>query len=274
MLQHHGDMSRTIPVHRWTGSDGIRTSDEVVIEEPLEIRLNGQSLAITMRTPGQDDALAAGFLLTEGIISAKTEIWDIQHCASPESPELLNIIEVTIPPGRMPDDIQSGRQRYSNSSCGVCGKASIEAIRRVWPPISDPPHLSSNVLYSLPERLRSEQQTFSHTGGLHASGVFTEGGDLLFLAEDVGRHNAVDKAIGMALMEERDLNNTVMMVSGRAGFEIIQKALAARIPAVCSVSAPSSLAVDLARESGMILIGFLRGQTMNIYSGEEQIRIK
>src|SRR5262249_39783906 len=163
-------------------------------------------------------------------------------------------IEVSIPPERMPGDLQTGRQRYASSACGICGKATMEAIHRTFPPISAWPKLAQRFFYGLPDRLRSGQNTFTHTGGLHASGVFSESGELIYLAEDVGRHNAVDKVIGMATLEEQRLDRTVMMVSGRAGFEIVQKALAARIPAVCSVSAPSSLAVDLARENGIILI--------------------
>src|SRR5438105_4548408 len=174
------EMFREMRITRWNGAQSATDLDRIVVEEPLEIRLNGQSLAVTMRTPGQDHPLAAGFLLTEGIIRSKEDIWDIQHCASPESPDSLNIIEVTVPPDRLPNDLQAGRQRYANSSCGICGKATLEAVRRTHPAIVECPMIPAAFFHLLPDRLRSEQRTFLHTGGLHAAGIFNVEGELLF----------------------------------------------------------------------------------------------
>jgi FdhD protein len=268
------EMIQTVRVDRWSASDCRPDEDSLVIEEPLEIRLNDISFAVTMRTPGQDEALAVGFLATEGVLLSADDLYDITRCADPQHPDLHNILGVYIDPERMPDELQSGRQRYANSSCGLCGKATIEAVRQFTPAIVNAPDISRSLIQLLPDRLRTGQQVFSRTGGLHAAGLFNRDGDLLFVEEDIGRHNAVDKAIGRALLSGLwPLENTILMVSGRAGFEIVQKALAARIPTVCSVSAPSSLAVQLAQEAGMTLIGFLRGNTMNVYSGFERVTL-
>jgi len=265
-------MLRPVEMERWRGAESRPDTDALVVEEPLEIRVNSLSLAVTMRTPGQDQALAAGFLATEGLVRAPDDILSMAYCLDPEHPELRNIINVYLPPERAPAEAQAGYQRYANSSCGLCGKATIEATRVYAPAIESAPRLSRAVLSTLPDRLRAGQRVFERTGGLHAAGLFDTEGNRLYVEEDVGRHNAVDKLIGRALLDEFwPLQNTVVMVSGRAGFEIVQKALVARVPAVCAVSAPSSLAVDLAREMGMILIGFLRGETMNVYAGGEQI---
>ncbi len=265
-------MLRQVEMTRREGESARGQNDLLVVEEPLEIRVNDQSLVITMRTPGQDDALAVGFLVTEGILRSPDDLYDITQCADPDTPELRNTVTVYLPPERIGEDQQTGRQRYASSSCGLCGRATIEAIRAIAEPFAPVPSLSAAVIRSLPDRLRAGQRVFERTGGLHAAGLFDREGNLLFVEEDIGRHNAVDKLVGRALLQSRwSLDDTVMMVSGRAGFEIVQKALVARIPAVCSVSAPSTLAADLAREMGMILIGFLRGDTMNIYSGAERI---
>ncbi len=262
-----------------------RGQDDVVVEEPLEIWVNGAAVAVTMRTPGDDEALAVGFLVTEGIIHWREDVWDVKRCGDPRNPEALNVVEVVIPEILTAEDaedtegrvrILSGQQRYASSSCGVCGRASIEAVRLIAPPIESAPVLSARVILSLPGKLREAQSVFERTGGLHAAGLFTSEGELLFHAEDVGRHNTVDKVVGKALLSDRSDGSdrplrSVLMVSGRAGFEIVQKALVARIPTVCSVSAPSSLAVELAVESGMILIGFIRGETMNVYAGMEKV---
>src|SRR5579872_6106957 len=256
-------MHESVAVERWRGMERCEDTDALVLEEPLEIRLNDVSLAVTMRTPGQDDALAAGFLASEGIVGSPEQIFDITRCADPDHPDLRNIVNVYIAPELVPGTMQAGRQRYASSSCGLCGKATIEAIRVFSAPLASTTRLSHTLLYTLPDRLRAAQKTFERTGGLHAAGLFDLEGRLLGVAEDVGRHNAVDKVIGRALLAGPwPPDDTILMVSGRAGFEIVQKALAARIPAVCSVSAPSSLAVDLAREMNIVLVGFLRGETM------------
>lgn len=261
-------MVHTVEVERWRGMEHRADVDSLVVEEPLEIRVNGSPLAITMRTPGQDEALAVGFLAAEGILRSRAELYDVLHCADPEYPDLRNIVDVLIDPSRAETIESAGRQRYATSGCGLCGRATIEAIRRCVPPLSAPPPVPRSVLYALPDRLRVAQAAFERTGGLHAAGLFDLDGTLLHAAEDVGRHNAVDKVIGLALRHDPwPPERTILMVSGRAGFEIAQKAVAARIPALCSVSAPSSLAVQLAREMNLVLAGFLRGESMNIYSG-------
>lgn len=265
-------MLRPVGVERWNRTERRVDADALAVEEPLEIRVNDVSLAVTMRTPGQDEALAAGFLATEGLVQSPDDILSMAYCLDADNPDLRNIINVFLPPNRAPSQAQTGRQRYANSSCGLCGKATIEAIRVLAPPIEGGPPLSRAVLRALPDRLRAGQRVFERTGGLHAAGLFDAEGNRLGVEEDVGRHNAVDKLIGRAILRGFwPLRDTVMLVSGRAGFEIVQKALVARIPAVCAVSAPSTLAVDLAREMGMILVGFLRGDTMNVYAGAERI---
>jgi FdhD protein len=265
-------MHAPVEVVRWNGMDFHQNTDSIVVEEPMEIRVNDLSLAVTMRTPGSDEALAAGFLVTEGIIHTREEIYDITRCADPSTPELRNIVTVYLPPELLPFDRPTGRQRYANSSCGLCGKATLEEVRRMALPIEQAPRLSREVILSLPKQMRQAQQIFERTGGLHACGLFDANGNLYFVEEDVGRHNAVDKLVGRALLEGPwPLNGMVMMVSGRAGFEIVQKALVARIGTVCSVSAPSSLAVALAREANMVLVGFVRGETMNVYAGAQNI---
>jgi len=260
------------PIVRWSGDFRSESMDSVVVEEPMEIRLNGASFAVTMRTPGDDESLAIGFLATEGIVRSPDDIWDITRCADSENPDLFNIIDVYVPPDRVPEDIDGGRRRYATSSCGLCGKASIDQVRSTAPPLTSTPLLTRSVLISLPNRLRDSQRTFELTGGLHAAAIFALDGTLLHAAEDVGRHNTVDKVVGQALLKGPwPTIDAILMVSGRAGFEIVQKALVAGIPAVCSVSAPSSLAVDLARETGMTLVGFLRGDSMNVYSGANHV---
>lgn len=259
---------QSVQIGRWSHGTSVAGSDDVVVEEPLELRVNHVSLAVTMRTPGDDEALAAGFLATEGIVRGPSDLFDITRCGdSEENPDTLNIVTAYVPTERMPDTLQTGRQRYATSACGLCGKATLESIRALAPTIEPLERIDSEVVAALPQNLKPSQSVFARTGGLHAAGIFDPDGKLLFAAEDIGRHNAVDKAIGKALLGERwPLDCTILLVSGRAGFEIVQKALMARIPAVASVSAPSSLAVALAREHGMTLIGFLRGASFNIYS--------
>ncbi|MFC8244476.1 formate dehydrogenase accessory sulfurtransferase FdhD [Streptomyces chartreusis] len=254
--------------------------DTLVAEEPLEIRLNGKPLAITMRTPGDDFALAAGFLVSEGVLGRAEEVANIVYCAGAtrDGANTYNVVDVRLAPGVPLPDITLERNVYTTSSCGLCGKASLDAVRtaaRV--PIADKPRLrvTPSLLAALPDRLRSAQRVFDRTGGLHAAGLFSPDGELLDLREDVGRHNAVDKLIGRALRSGRlPLSRSMLLVSGRASFELAQKAVLAGIPLLAAVSAPSSLAVDLAAETGLTLVGFLRGGSMNVYAGEERLDLR
>jgi FdhD protein len=228
-----------------------------------------------MRTPGADFELAAGFLHGEGIVREPGDIADIRFCDDPDLDETKrhNIVVVRLRDGVMPDLQGLERHFYTTSACGVCGKASLDSLRIQAPPkIAEGPRLPPEMLYSLPEKLRARQGLFASTGGLHAAALFAATGDLVEVREDVGRHNAVDKLVGWAYREKRlPLRDGVVMVSGRSSFEILQKCLMAGVPMVCAVSAPSSLAVDLAKEFGITLIGFLRGHRFNIYSHPERI---
>lgn len=253
--------------------------DTLVAEEPLEIRLNGKPLAITMRTPGDDFALAAGFLVSEGVLASAADVRSIVYCAGAkeDGTNTYNVVDVRLAPGVAVPDITLERNVYTTSSCGLCGKASLDAVRTTARfPIADTPpvRLSPALLSELPDRLRAAQKVFDTTGGLHAAALFTEDGELLDVREDVGRHNAVDKLVGRALREDRlPLDRAVLLVSGRASFELAQKAVMAGIPVLAAVSAPSSLAVDLAAETGLTLVGFLRGPDMNIYTGEHRVTL-
>ncbi|MER7169852.1 formate dehydrogenase accessory sulfurtransferase FdhD [Streptomyces mesophilus] len=259
--------------------------DTLVAEEPLEIRLNGKPLAITMRTPGDDFALAAGFLVSEGVLGAAEELQSIVYCAgaTADGTNTYNVVDVKTAPDVVIPDITLERNVYTTSSCGLCGKASLDAVRTTarWP-IDDtqgdsapPVRLDLGLLARLPDRLREAQRVFDRTGGLHAAALFTEDGDLVDIREDVGRHNAVDKLVGRALREGRlPLSRSVLLVSGRASFELAQKAVMAGIPVLAAVSAPSSLAVDLAAETGLTLVGFLRGDSMNVYAGEHRLALE
>jgi len=257
-------------------ADPRRRPDDLAAEEPLEIRLRQKPLAVTMRTPGQDIDLAMGFLLTEGIIRSARDVVTAQLCAGMDMPNTYNVVDVVLGADVPPPDTDPSRNFYTTSSCGVCGKASIDAIktRSQFDVAADPAVIPAQVLVELPDRLRAAQRTFDRTGGLHAAGLFTAEGELLVLREDVGRHNAVDKVIGWALREERlPLTGHVLLVSGRASFELTQKAWMAGIPLLAAVSAPSTLAAELADEAGMTLVGFLRGQTMNVYSGAQRVTV-
>ncbi|MEH6380008.1 formate dehydrogenase accessory sulfurtransferase FdhD [Streptomyces sp. KLMMK] len=279
--------------------DGAVTArpDTLVAEEPLEIRLNGKPLAITMRTPGDDFALAAGFLVSEGVLGRSDELASIVYCAgaTKELPVVTlgappavagggsntyNVVDVRLAPGVPVPDVTLERNVYTTSSCGLCGKASLDAVRTTARhPVSDGPEgpmrLEPALLASLPDRLREAQRVFDRTGGLHAAALFSADGELLDAREDVGRHNAVDKIVGRALQQGLlPLSGTVLMVSGRASFELAQKAVMAGIPVLAAVSAPSSLAVDLAAETGLTLVGFLRGTSMNVYAGEQRIALR
>jgi FdhD protein len=257
-------------------ADGAVTwrSDDVSTEEPLEIRVGTVSLSVTMRTPGDDFDLVAGFLVTEGIVRGANEIVAMRMCpeAAAETGE-LNVAEVTLSPGAAARPM-TPRAFFMTSSCGMCGKASIEAVRTKtsWEVRDDPLHITPELLLGLPDKQRSAQRQFSRTGGLHAAALFDSDGELLCLREDVGRHNAFDKVIGWAATHGLlPLRSHIILASGRASFELTQKTLMAGIPVLAAVSAPSSLAVELAAESGMTLIGFLRGEHMNVYAGHERI---
>jgi formate dehydrogenase family accessory protein FdhD len=250
--------------------------DTLAAEEPLEIRVNGRSLAITMRTPGDDFDLAAGFLVGEGVVRAGTDVATIRYCAgaTAEGVNTYNVVDVVLAPGVAPPEPSLARSVYTTSSCGLCGKASLEAVRTVapWSVREDPVRLEPAVVSTLPETLRNAQRVFDRTGGLHAAGLFSADGRLHCLREDVGRHNAVDKVVGWALRTGRlPLRGSVLMVSGRASFELVQKAVMAGIPVLAAVSAPSSLAAELADEVGLTLVGFLRGPSMNVYAGAHRV---
>ncbi|AQS66587.1 formate dehydrogenase accessory sulfurtransferase FdhD [Streptomyces pactum] len=266
--------------------------DTLVAEEPLEIRLNGKPLAITMRTPGDDFALAAGFLVSEGVLAEQGDLQNIVYCAGATDggtsrasaaergggSNTYNVVDVRTAPDVPVPDITLERNVYTTSSCGLCGKASLDAVRTTarWPIADTPPvRVTPELLADLPDRLRAAQRVFDRTGGLHAAALFTEDGELVDVREDVGRHNAVDKLVGRALQNgDLPLSRSVLLVSGRASFELAQKAVMAGIPVLAAVSAPSSLAVDLAAETGLTLVGFLRGSSMNVYAGEGRVALR
>jgi FdhD protein len=264
-------------VVEWRDGERRRVVDCLAAEEPLEIRIvgaDGQAspLSVTMRTPGNDLELAAGFLLTEGIIETAGQLASIRALTDGSTGK-SNVVEAEIAGGEY-DPTLMRRNFFAASSCGICGKASIESIRRRGLLEPNPEfRVSPKVLCSLSEKLRGDQAVFEKTGGLHAGGLFTAAGELLQIREDIGRHNAVDKIVGWALLEKRlPLSDNILMVSGRGGFELAQKAIAAGIPVMASVSAPSSLAVKLSRELGLTLVGFLRGTRFVVYSGGVRIQ--
>jgi FdhD protein len=256
--------------------------DTLATEEPMEIRLlagqTQQTVAVTMRTPGADFELAAGFLYGEGIIDSPDDILKISYCVDSDldAEQQYNIVNVELRGGREFDLRPLERHFYTTSACGVCGKASLEQLElRGCPVMPAGPEVSAETIHGLPEKLREAQGLFDATGGLHAAALFDDEGELLALREDVGRHNATDKLVGWALLEGRlPLTDHILMVSGRSSFEILQKCLTAGVPFVCAISAPSSLAVDVAREFGMTLVGFLRGRRFNVYAGSDRIRLK
>lgn len=258
----------------------VRRPDSLAGEEPLEIRVGPagpgrrRPLAVTMRTPGDELDLAIGFLLTEGLIRSARDVATAQLCAGDNAPNTYNVVDVVLAPGVPEPSTGLDRAFYTTSSCGVCGKASIDAVRTrsAYEVAGDPVTVAAATLVTLPDRLRSAQRTFERTGGLHAAGLFTADGDPVAVREDVGRHNAVDKLIGWAARQDRlPLTGHVLLVSGRASFELTQKAWMAGIPVLAAVSAPSTLAAELAGAAGLTLVGFLRGQTMNVYAGAERI---
>ncbi|GAB3860449.1 formate dehydrogenase accessory sulfurtransferase FdhD [Nocardioides maradonensis] len=265
-----GRVTARRPVVRITPNGQVRRPDSLAVEEPLEIRVDGSAYSITMRTPGADVDLAHGFLSAEGVISGPEDVVLAKHCTDSD----LNVLEVTLRAGVCRP--VERRNLPITSACGVCGKESIADVEQKarWPLPPVEPMVDAEMISSLPDRLRAEQRVFDRTGGLHAAGLFTASGELLVLREDVGRHNAVDKAIGWALREGRlPLSSAILMVSGRASFELVQKAVLAGIPMLVAVSAPSSLAVDLAADSGLTLAGFVRNGSMNLYSHPERVTL-
>jgi FdhD protein len=262
-------------IRRKTDGGYEYVTDEVAIEEPLEIRIGQDPLAVTMRTPGNDEELAAGFLLSEGIVRTRADLREISRCTLPVS--LGNVLNITLSATAKFKPAAAHRFGTISTSCGLCGKTSIEFIRQQFPAIdsTNPIRLEAAKLLGLPERLRGAQGNFARTGGIHAAAIFDLDGNLIVLHEDIGRHNAVDKAIGRAFLDDLlPLKNHIMIVSGRSSLEIVQKALAAGIPIIAAVSAPSTLAVNFARESNQTLIGFLRPPTFNIYSHIERVALE
>ncbi|MEV0004413.1 formate dehydrogenase accessory sulfurtransferase FdhD [Micromonospora sp. NPDC050980] len=258
----------------------VHRQDTLAGEEPLEIRVGPagsgrrRPLAVTMRTPGDDLDLAIGFLLTEGLIRSAEDVHTAQLCAGADTPNTYNVVDVVLSPGVPEPVTDPARNFYTTSSCGVCGKASIESVRTRsrFAVREDPLEVTAELLAGLPDRLRAAQRAFDRTGGLHAAGLFDADGELLVLREDVGRHNAVDKVVGWAARADRlPLAGHLLLVSGRASFELTQKAWMAGVPLLAAVSAPSTLAAELAEEAGMTLVGFLRGATMNVYTGPQRV---
>lgn len=271
-----GRVTARTRVTRITAERSVHRPDTLAVEEPLEIRVAGRPLAVTMRTPGSDIELAQGFLLTEGFIADRSDIAAVRYCNSrgADGANTYNVLDIDLAAEVALPETGVERNFYTTSSCGVCGKASLDAIaqRTRHSPADDTVGVRTQVLTSLPDTLRAAQKVFDSTGGLHAAGLFTADGALLTVREDVGRHNAVDKVVGWAVEQQRiPLSGTVLMVSGRASFELVQKAVMAGVPVLAAVSAPSSLAVDLAQDSGLTLVGFLRGASMNVYSRPDRI---
>lgn len=270
-----------ISIERHDGP-ALSTADDILVsEEPLEIRLGHGPLdarqefrlSVTMRTPGNDEDLALGFLISEGLVADAADVVRIVPCENVKDEERGNVLRAELRPDVELDPARWQRNFYTSSSCGVCGKSSIEAVHaQCARPLGARPALTPELITALPDRMRAAQTLFKHTGGIHAAALFNERGELLVLREDVGRHNAVDKVIGAmhATAGNRPpaTDNRILLVSGRAGFELVQKCVVAGIPAMAAVGAPSSLAVQLARDSGLLLIGFLRGERFNVYSGQ------
>jgi FdhD protein len=271
-----GRVTARRPVQHRSADTAVSRPETVVVEEPLEIRVNGSPITVTMRTPGSDFELAQGFLLTEGIIAHRDDVVAIRYCGGtgPDGGNTYNVLDITLASTVPTPDVAVTRNFYTTSSCGVCGKASLDAVRLTsrYHPGDQPLKIEAPMLTGLPKRLRAAQKIFASTGGLHAAALFDADGTMLAVREDIGRHNAVDKVIGWALENDRiPLSTAVLLVSGRASFELTQKAVMAGVPVLAAVSAPSSLAVDLACESGLTLVAFLRGDSMNVYARPDRI---
>lgn len=261
-----GTASEAIRLRRFEDGTFRERADEVAREEPLEIRVEGHSIAVTMRTPGHDEELAAGFLLTEGIIDRPEDLFEVSRCPS-QTGGSPNAVDVLLTRASSFDPARFTRHVFTSSSCGLCGKATIESVMVVRPPVGPTPELHPDLVLALPDRLAEAQATFRRTGGLHACALFDLEGRLEAVREDVGRHNALDKLLGHALLgNQLPLSDRILFLSGRVSFEMIQKSLAARIPAVVAISAPTSLAVAFARRSGQYLAGFIRGRAFNRYA--------
>jgi FdhD protein len=266
-MEQSSQATRTVGVIRVRADGRSSAVDNAATEEPLEIRLHRRPFAVLMRTPGEDRELAAGFLLSERVIRSADDVGTIRHCTE-ERERAANVVDVTLAdPSRLDEIFTNRRNVVANSACGFCGKVSIESLASDAEPISVQTRVSPTILTALADRLRRSQAVFEETGGLHAAGLFLPDGDLIALAEDVGRHNAVDKVVGRMLMSDAlPLSRAVLFVSGRTSFEIVQKAVYAGVPILASVSAPSSLAIELATRMGVTLAGFVRGDTFNIYA--------
>ena len=271
---------KSVQILQVTDHQSVMKDDLIAAEEPMEIRLGfgdlgnrqQRSMAVTMRTPGHDFELAVGFLFTEGIIQTFSEIENIRYCENLGKQEENNVVRVELNSTVTPDFHKLQRNFYTTSSCGVCGKSSIEAVSVQCKPVTSHWSVSANLIQTLPDKLREAQEVFERTGGLHASGLFSKEGSLILMREDVGRHNALDKVIGAMLYKEAiPLDDHILLVSGRASFELVQKAALAGIPVMVAVGAPSSLAVSLAQSSGITLIGFLRGARFNVYAHAQRL---
>jgi len=265
---------RTVDVTRVGPAGAVRTRDRAAAEEPLDVRLHGRSFAIIMRTPGRDRALAAGFLLSERVIRSADDIGAVEHCRHPDQTRAHHVVDVFLRGGaaeRVPGMLEQRRNIVANSSCGVCGRATIDELAADITPIVSGAVCAVQVIRGLPDRLRSTQAAFDETGGLHGAALFTSAGELVTSAEDVGRHNAVDKVFGSLLLDDRPITPGVLVVSGRVSFEIVQKAWIAGVPVIVAVSAPTSLAIDLATQAGITLLGFVRGESLNIYTHTARI---
>ena len=267
-----------VSVTHWQHDEPQFRDDQLTVEEPLELRIAHRSLAVIMRTPGHDRELAMGFLLTEGVVARADEVLSLEEDIDDEGLPLANVLNITLRSQRQQESMQAQPVAFErhfavSASCGLCGKNSIADLMTTTPPLApDTLRFSSAILYELAARLRTEQAVFQYTGGLHAAGIFDAQGELLLLREDIGRHNAVDKLIGHSLLHGiYPYHDRILLVSGRTSFEILQKALLARIPCVAAISAPSSLAVELAEQGGITLIGFLRDHSMNVYTHPQRI---
>ena len=269
-------LARAVSVVRVTPAGVTQEADCAAVEEPLEVRLNDRPFAVIMRTPGSDRELTAGFLFSEGIISSVEELGAVEHCRHPDHPDVHNVVNVFLlgdARARLADTLEHRRNVLATSSCGICGRLTIDSLRTRAQAIRERSSVARSVVHRFPEALRARQSLFDKTGGLHAAGLFGVDGTLITSAEDVGRHNAVDKVIGRTLLDAGlPRGGHVLVVSGRASFEIVQKAWIAGIEIVCAVSAPSSLAVQLAEEAGITLVGFLRDRTFNVYAHADRLR--
>jgi FdhD protein len=273
------ELTRTFRVARLEGDERAEREEQVAHEEPLEIQVNGAAVAVLMRTPGHDLELVRGFLVTERIVRALADVDSVMHCTTAPDPEAEdNVVQVRLKE-QVPFDLERFRRHtYASSSCGVCGKATIENACATAPPLTDDVRVSAAVLRALPDRLRAAQPAFDATGGLHAAALFATDGGLLVVREDVGRHNAVDKVVGFDALRADEVRRVApvhgLLVSGRVSFEIVQKAAAARIPVVAGISAPTSLAVRMAEALGITLVGFLRGTAMNVYATPQRVEVR